>query len=235
MIRIVYTGGAVAASTATSLSVTIPADTVPSNSFIMCVHCNDFGTLAGMPAPSGTITASNWGLIGSADGGTNNGHIKVWRCAVASASSAAVTVTVTNAGAYACSMHLMVVTRATLSVTASDWTDYPALPVQSNYTPTGTSLQGGRFLTLQYDAINVRAWVTKGPTTMTIPGMVIPEQRSGSFMSGGFAYFLTYRPASMGTITYTWSPNSQYGYVDFVIKGDPYREPGAAYLTHFPD
>lgn len=235
MIRLLYTGGTVAASTATSLSVTIPAGIVPSNSFIMCVHCNDYDTLANMPAPSGTITASNWGLIGQADGGTNNAHIKVWYCAVGTSGGAAVTVTVTNSGAWGTSMHLMVVTRATLSVTGSDWTDYPSLVTQSNFATSGTSLTGGRFLTLQWDAINVRAWVTKPATTLTAPGMVIPEQRSGSFMTGGFAYFLTYRPASMGTITYSRTPSSQYGYVDFIIKGDPYREPGAAYLTHFPD
>lgn len=234
MIRIVYTGGTVASSTATSLSVTIPAGTIPPNSFLMCVHCNDFDTLANMPAPSGTIAAANWGLEGSADAGTNNAHIKVWYCALASWDPA-LTVTVANAGAYACSMHLMVVTRATTAATWADWTNYPGLPMTSAAATSGTSVTGGRFLTLQYDAINVRAWVTKGATTMTAPGIAIPEQRSGSFMSGGFATFLTYRPVSMPTITYSRTPSSQYGYVDFVIKGDAYREPGAAYLTHFPD
>lgn len=231
-IRILYTGGAVAASTATSLSVTIPAEAIPSNSFIMCVHCNDFGTLAGMPSPGSTNGA--WALLGSADGGTNNGHIKVWYNDIATA-NVAHTVTVTNAGAYACSMHLMVVTRATVNTTAGDWITYPGLATTSAYFASGTSVTGGRFLTLQYDSINVRAWVTKPAATLTAPGMVIPEQRSGSFMTGGFAYFLTYRPQSMGTITYSRTPNSQYGYVDFIIKGDAYREPGAAYLTHFPD
>jgi hypothetical protein len=198
----------------------------------MCVHCTDFGTQSGMAVPGGTTTA--WALIGEADGGTNNSHIKAWYCDVATP-YIATTVTVTHGGAYGSSMHLMVVTRATPHTTFGDWMDYPALGVNSAYIASGTSSTGGRFLTLQYDAINVRAWITKPATTLTAPGMVIPEQRSGSFMSGGFAYFLTYRPASMGTITYTRSPSSQYGYVDFVIKGDPYREPGAAYFTHFPD
>lgn len=72
--------GGVAAKSFTLLAGANIGDTV------IVVHGNNFYTAANLNSPTGTAVGGGWTLKNTLDGGTNDGHIKVWKGTITNAS-----------------------------------------------------------------------------------------------------------------------------------------------------
>lgn len=237
MMRVAFVAGLGAPTTATNLTINIPAATMPNNAFICAVHCNDFGTPEQMTAPTGTATTTGWSSLNFWSVNTNDIHCRVWAALKTTGGGVGHTVTVTNAGSYASSLHVIVLTRLDASVTTTaGWLAAPAYAAGSVgvVTKSGWSFVGGTVPAPPggKDGVCIHGFALRSTTSVVAPTATskfqIASNHKGTYMQGGLAYKGLYMSKTT-TDGISVSPGTVAAVVGLTVIGDDWVDPNQFY------
>jgi hypothetical protein len=201
-----------------SVTFSIPS-TVPDGSLVVAVHCNDFYGLANMAAPVLSGFSPTMNLLGSADGGANLSHIRVWAFDYpAGASGTARTLTCTETGSHDEDKGLSVyaLTGAAPAASCLDGslvaTLFPSTSQSTHVLSGVTTSQAGSLL-----IAHIRTSSGAGGVTYTAPGSMTEQYDVPNFTVFTGATEVLAGAGATGTRTFTPSGSLPWVGVLFAI------------------
>jgi hypothetical protein len=220
--RVQSTGGG------TSSTVTTPSTTQAGDLFV-CFHNNEWGTNAGMTAPTGSLSTGSWTLRASDANPQDRAHGKLWTAL--SPSNGAKTITVNSHGGAETMLNVFIIDVETLH---ESWFD-GATATQNS--ASSTSWQFNSVSPSGDDDLLLGAVGTSGGTTThgTPSGMTkVATQNSRTYSTQSvYSQALTSAGAT-GTKSSTASPARNYASLVIAIRGSlTAAQPADAFLPFF--